>query len=440
MKIINSYWYLLFLILFTAYGKWKTMGDSTVPSGVTLNAEQGTLTSKNYPKDYPRNENNTWLLWTGVEPTAKLQITFNYFDIEDCLNCQCDYIQVVSNMTSSKRLCGSVLPNGDGVFTMDHVSGYVQVRFVSNDNNIQRSGFLASYKITGKTVSTTPTTTLPTTVSCFAVQCPKCAISETSVYRYFHNASCPSFCACQKSVTTTSGIALSNITTQPAKKTCLETYENQGYIKTYTYKRPRLPDYPPLYPLNYDCNIRIDLGDVYRVKDKAARIRFLKFDVANCQYGYDGHTCSCDYLTLRNVRGLENKRICDVGYIDFNRDYYFRPSSRSDRYIEMRFHSNSFLAKTGYLIEYEVMEAKRSVCTKSTCSSSCTLGTVTDFAGCNTCQCITTTTTTTRSTTTRATTPVLYKSKLLSKLQRIIGDMQKFDNEIKHSRVTNYGK
>jgi hypothetical protein len=49
---------------------------------------------------------------------------------------------------------------------------------------------------------------------------------------------------------------------------CTRIYANNGYIET-----PPNPYYHKLYPLKYDCILKIDLGNDYRYKDKQVNIR-----------------------------------------------------------------------------------------------------------------------------------------------------------------------
>lgn len=70
-----------------------------------------------------------------------------------------------------------------------------------------------------------------------------------------------------------------------------------------------------------------------------------------------------------------------------------RPTTRADRYLTMKFHSDYVIARTGYLIHYNVTEGFTQTCQNQTCNLSCSLGYRTDFAGCIICDCVTTTTT-----------------------------------------------
>ena len=70
-----------------------------------------------------------------------------------------------------------------------------------------------------------------------------------------------------------------------------------------------------------------------------------------------------------------------------------RPTTRTDRYLTMKFHSDYVIARTGYLIHYNVTEGFSPTCQNETCNLSCSLGYRKDFAGCIICDCVTTTTT-----------------------------------------------
>ena len=49
---------------------------------------------------------------------------------------------------------------------------------------------------------------------------------------------------------------------------CTRIYANNGYIET-----PPNPYHHELYPLKYDCMLKIDLGNDYRYKDKQVNVR-----------------------------------------------------------------------------------------------------------------------------------------------------------------------
>ncbi|XP_069122172.1 uncharacterized protein [Argopecten irradians] len=284
------------------------------------------------------------------------------------------------------------------------------------------------------------TTTIPTTTSqpCLPIVCPTCSSGETAVYRYY-NDRCPAFCECQDSSLPTVAPPIGTVISHDYPRENNETYINQGYIRT-----PSLANYPGRYPLRYHTAIRIDLGQDHIFRDKYVKLTFLHFDLDHCRYGYDGKTCHCDYITFVNVHGLENTRLCDHNNISLNQTYSFRAASRSDRYLEMTFYSDSVLALTGYVIKYEVEEGNAPVCQEldQVCAgSNCPLGYRYDFAGCRMCDCITTTiptTTVTTTTTPAPTTPKLYKSKLLERMMEIINEMTSLYNGIRDSRVLDY--
>ncbi|OWF37451.1 cubilin-like [Mizuhopecten yessoensis] len=401
----------------------------------------GIIMSPNYPNLYPPNVTKTYSIWNVSQShgdVVSISLQFSYFETEQCSSCSCDRLEIVRGGVTTQTFCGGILPNGDGLVQVGDGTDSVSVRFISNFNVIVKTGFFAKYNIfVVHRASTTTSVATTTRQPCLPVVCPTCHPGEISTYKYY-NDPCPAFCVCQASSLPTEPVPIGTVVGRDYPMENNETYVNQGYIRT-----PSMAHYPGHYPLVYNTDIRIDIGLDHIFKDKYVKLTFLHFDLDHCKYGYDGKTCRCDYLTFNNVQGLANTRLCDGNKITLNQTYNVRPSSRSDRYLEFTFTSDSFLVLTGYVIRYEVEEGNAPTCQgvdQSCNGTQCPLGHRYDFAGCRMCDCITTTiaTTTVTTTTPAPTTPVLFKSKLLDRLMGLIHEMTSLYNDIRHSRVLDY--
>lgn len=59
---------------------------------VTFTATSGTISSPNYPNNYPTNQNCVWLVNVGLG--YKVTLSFEAFEMEVDNNCEFDYLQV----------------------------------------------------------------------------------------------------------------------------------------------------------------------------------------------------------------------------------------------------------------------------------------------------------------------------------------------------------
>ncbi|XP_033729888.1 uncharacterized protein LOC117319148 [Pecten maximus] len=398
------------------------------------------IMSPNYPNLYPPNVTKTYSIWNVSQShgdVVSISLQFSFFEMEQCTSCSCDRLEILRGGVITQTFCGSILPNGDGLVQVGDGTESIAVRFISDSNSNVKSGFFAKYNIFVVHHRTTTSIATTTSLPCLPVVCPTCPQDETATYRYY-NDRCPAFCECQASSLPTEAVPIGTVVGRNYPMENNETYVNQGYIRT-----PSMAHYPGRYPLVYTTDIRIDLGQDHIFKDKNVKLTFLHFDIDHCKYGYDGKTCRCDYLTFINVKGLENTRLCDSNNISLNQTYTFRAASRSDRYLELTFKSDTFLVLTGYVIRYEVADGNMPTCqdVDQVCASThCPMGHRYDFAGCRMCDCITTTiaTTTVTTTTPAPTTPKLFKSKLLERMMGLIHGLTSLYNDIRDSRVIDY--
>ncbi|XP_078582053.1 cubilin-like isoform X2 [Branchiostoma floridae x Branchiostoma japonicum] len=116
----------------------------TTGCGGLLSADtDGQLTSPNYPSNYERNTNCSWIIYaSGL--TEHVTLTFTHMDTEDNNgDCGDDYVMVHDGNTQQAPMigtyCGTRVPA-----PITSLGQYLTVTFTS-DNSIQRSGFSALY-------------------------------------------------------------------------------------------------------------------------------------------------------------------------------------------------------------------------------------------------------------------------------------------------------
>ncbi|KAG8435767.1 hypothetical protein GDO86_013636, partial [Hymenochirus boettgeri] len=111
----------------------------------------GVITSPNYPKSYPNNNQSTWNI--GVPGGYHISIRFLVFDIEPSENCNYDFVKVIADKRELGAFCGS---QGSGSHPGDRqivtegnqLTVLFQSDFSNEDNGvpIPHKGFLAYYQ------------------------------------------------------------------------------------------------------------------------------------------------------------------------------------------------------------------------------------------------------------------------------------------------------
>ncbi|XP_060075561.1 cubilin-like [Ylistrum balloti] len=114
--------------------------------GGNFSTPMGTLTSANYPNNYPHNTECVWLI--TVVPSKNIQLTFNDFILEGGSNCNFDYVKVFDGPTIHNTMlmshCGSSLPSPPTYRS----SGNQMLLRMRTDSSVSRKGFNATY-VTG---------------------------------------------------------------------------------------------------------------------------------------------------------------------------------------------------------------------------------------------------------------------------------------------------
>ncbi|XP_022107899.1 cubilin-like isoform X2 [Acanthaster planci] len=114
--------------------------------GGTFNATNTpqTITSPNYPSNYPHNIRCTWYIGAPVDTHDHVRIRVNMFDVEDHSNCLYDYLEFRDYPISygqPLRYCGSDIPP-----VYDSVGTTAQIYFMT-DQSSSGSGFSLTYAI-----------------------------------------------------------------------------------------------------------------------------------------------------------------------------------------------------------------------------------------------------------------------------------------------------
>ena len=82
---------LVFIVLFSVFVSGAA--DDTCDAQQEFNSPTGTLTSPNYPDDYPNYYDCQWLI-TIPEVNEKIRIRVKELDIEEAKNCKYDSLEV----------------------------------------------------------------------------------------------------------------------------------------------------------------------------------------------------------------------------------------------------------------------------------------------------------------------------------------------------------
>ncbi|XP_044726579.1 cubilin-like [Chrysoperla carnea] len=113
--------------------------------GGLFTANEGVITSRNYPKNYDNNDDCYWLI--SLPKTYLIRLAFDDFDIEKQRNCTQDYVNVYDgNSTTAPLLlnhCGNTLPDPVTYISTDNT----MLIHMSTDGLFSAKGFKANYTI-----------------------------------------------------------------------------------------------------------------------------------------------------------------------------------------------------------------------------------------------------------------------------------------------------
>ncbi|XP_002161936.3 tolloid-like protein 1 isoform X2 [Hydra vulgaris] len=111
--------------------------------GGIRNSNEGSITSPNFPNNYPASSHCVWILESNQ--SSKIVLNFKSFDLEKHIECRYDYVVVKDGRTRNAKVigqyCGSRIPqeistNGSALY----------IEFVS-DTSTQNKGFEAAWKM-----------------------------------------------------------------------------------------------------------------------------------------------------------------------------------------------------------------------------------------------------------------------------------------------------
>ena len=109
-------------------------------SGI-LNSSSGVLQSDGYPDKYPYNTRCDWQII--APPRNQIKLTFQHFDLEYCLDCNCDYVAVHDGLNAGSPRLGQYCTS-DKPPSVLSTGRYMFVKFRS-DLSSNHQGFRASY-------------------------------------------------------------------------------------------------------------------------------------------------------------------------------------------------------------------------------------------------------------------------------------------------------
>ncbi|XP_031551004.1 tolloid-like protein 1 isoform X2 [Actinia tenebrosa] len=119
------------------------------PTAGILAGYSGVVSSPHFPEDYPHRVNCEWIIM--VPKGYHVQLVFTTFDIEYCVFCKCDYVEIRDGRNSSSPLLGKYCENGK-LSPIYSTGRHLWIKFYS-DVGARFQGFRAVYKAkkTGQT-------------------------------------------------------------------------------------------------------------------------------------------------------------------------------------------------------------------------------------------------------------------------------------------------
>ncbi|XP_043935637.1 complement C1r subcomponent-like [Protopterus annectens] len=211
-------------------------------ASATVHLHFGSITSPNYPRPYPDNNQTTWTI-TAPEGFL-IKLTFQDFDLEPSEDCHYDFVEVFSQKMSLGKFCGqknTAVGNYPHKYPIISKAKNMTVVFQSDfSNEYEYKGFFAHYE---------------------SIDLDECSqsnvveegmgdfIQKASVCdHYCHNYLGGYFCSCR------AGFKLMS-----DKKSCKVDCSNEIYTKSSGVITS--PDYPRPYPADLNCTYRIVLQE-----------------------------------------------------------------------------------------------------------------------------------------------------------------------------------
>ncbi|XP_033732272.1 CUB and sushi domain-containing protein 1-like [Pecten maximus] len=177
----------------TGYYPWRPHSNTTHYWGTTVStfdqgcgvgyfySSTGMIKSPGAPRhSYPNNANCQYNIdLGGVLGTRKtVALSFNFFELEHCSNCQCDALIISSDETSGVRMCDNKV-NTSRTYYVHTSSDILELRFTT-DGSVVMPGFSVNYEVLSSEVNDT----------CGSDHCSACNGQMT--YDYFGCCFCSS--------------------------------------------------------------------------------------------------------------------------------------------------------------------------------------------------------------------------------------------------------
>ncbi|KAL5010260.1 hypothetical protein ScPMuIL_012565 [Solemya velum] len=111
--------------------------------GGNFSTPTASISSRNYPSNYPHNTNCEWLI--TVQEGRSIILTFQEFDVEGSNDCRYDYVAVYDgqNRTQLMKHCGTDMPT-PAVYQSSGNQMYIHMH---TDSSVSAKGFLANYTL-----------------------------------------------------------------------------------------------------------------------------------------------------------------------------------------------------------------------------------------------------------------------------------------------------
>ncbi|XP_071787824.1 cubilin-like isoform X2 [Asterias amurensis] len=149
--------------------------DATTVCGGELNQDTGVITSPNYPDEYPHNRQCTWVI--SASSGRQINVNFTDFDMEQHVDCLYDYVELRNGGYETSPLLGTFCGSSLNPTSYTSHSNKMFVKFVS-DSSFAARGFSLSFDGTATGCGgelTTPTGSF---------------VSPNYPYPYGHDAEC----------------------------------------------------------------------------------------------------------------------------------------------------------------------------------------------------------------------------------------------------------
>uniref|UniRef100_H3A3I8 complement subcomponent C1r n=1 Tax=Latimeria chalumnae TaxID=7897 RepID=H3A3I8_LATCH len=212
--------------------------------------QHGTLTSPNYPKPYPANNQSVWDI--EVPDGYRVKLTFRHFDLEPSRSCHYDYVKVKSQKRMLGKFCGqenSLSGNHPGETPLLSKGTTMKVIFRSDfSNQDNHKGFMAYYE---------------------AVDFDECLLNEDEdgvplCEHHCHNYMGSYFCSCH-----------AGYTLQTDRRTCRAECSKELFLEESGVISS--PKYPHPYPADLNCaysirlekgyNVILEFADIFEIDD-----------------------------------------------------------------------------------------------------------------------------------------------------------------------------